>query len=157
MPAGRPTDYTIEIATKICELVAIGGNLDKICVAESMPSHQTVYAWFDKFPEFLEMYNVARGKRADTRSDRIDGWVGKLAAGELKPEVASVIISAEKWQAGRENPRRYGDKVMTELTGKDGGDIGISVGEAVGTVRSLISSLTKARANSDSGSAEVDK
>jgi hypothetical protein len=120
MSAGRPTDYTPALVEKICLRVALGENLNVICADESMPSQPTVYAWLDKHEEFLKKYETARTKRADARSDRIDGISRKVEDGKIEPNAAAVILKAEMWQAGRENPKKYGDKVNVEATGKDG-------------------------------------
>ena len=57
------------------------------------------------------MYARAREARADLRSERIDGYVTDMIAGKLAPDAARVAIQAEQWQAGKEQPRRYGDKI----------------------------------------------
>ena len=57
------------------------------------------------------MYARAREARADLRSERIDGYVADMIAGKLAPDAARVAIQAEQWQAGKEQPRRYGDKI----------------------------------------------
>lgn len=112
MPAGRPTNYTPELADEICEKIALGGNLNRICAEESMPSHETVYRWRRTMHEFQEKYLLATQERSYARAERIDDWKDQVAAGTLKPEAANVIINAEKWQAGRENPKRFGEKIQ---------------------------------------------
>jgi len=120
MPAGRPSDFTKEIADDICELVSLGDNLNRICKADDMPAQSTVYKWLLEQAEFSEKYARARSTRADTRSDRIDDYCRSVLDGELEPNAAKVIIDAEKWQAGREAPRRYGDKLDLNHGGQEG-------------------------------------
>jgi hypothetical protein len=45
MSAGRPSDYTPELATAICAEIALGYSLRTICKAESMPCVATVFNW----------------------------------------------------------------------------------------------------------------
>lgn len=123
MPAGRPSDYTEEMANDICSMIAGGSNLNKIAQMEDKPSRQTIYNWFVQHPEFLDKYTRAREDRADWRSDRIDDIVARMIDGEIDSNVARVAIDAEKWQAGKEKPKRYGDKVTQEHTGPDGGPV----------------------------------
>jgi hypothetical protein len=114
MPAGRPSDYTPEIADEICALVSARGNLHRICQREDMPAEQIVYGWLKKYPEFAEKYARAREARADARSDEIDEISQKTLSGEYKADAARVAIDAHKWQAGKENPKRYGDKLTLD-------------------------------------------
>lgn len=114
---GRPTDYSEALADRICELIALGGNLNKICGIPPVPTQDTVYRWLRDFPTFAEKYSASREQRADSRSDRIDGYVMQMVSGDLDPSVARVAIHAEAWQAGRENRKRYGDKQLLEHSG----------------------------------------
>lgn len=104
-------ELTKEISQKICEGVAEGGNLDRLCSTDGIPSKRIVYGWLKDIPEFAADYARARMTRADARSDRIDDYVRKMLVGGVTPEQARVAIDAEKWQAGKENSK-YGDKVQ---------------------------------------------
>jgi hypothetical protein len=59
MSAGRPSDYTPELATAICAEIALGYSLRTICKAESMPCVATVFNWLRLHAEFLEQYTRA--------------------------------------------------------------------------------------------------
>lgn len=123
MPAGRPTDYTEELADDICRQVALGSNLRRISRDESMPSEETLYRWRHDIPEFSKKYQQAFEDRADSRNHNLDDIKEKVEKGLLEPAAAAVIVKAEIWQAGRENPKRFGDKQTTEVVGKDGKDL----------------------------------
>ena len=112
---GRPTDFTAELAKEICERVALGETLTAICQDEAMPCVRTAYRWLDVQPIFAKSYALARMTRAESRAHRIDDYVRQIIEGEMRPDVARVAIDAEKWQAARENPKRYGDKVAQEI------------------------------------------
>lgn len=102
---------------ELCSMVAMGGNLDSICKEPGMPAHSTVIAWMMDDDAFAEEYARAREARADKRSDRIDDYVTRMLDGKIDPQQCRVAIDAEKWQAGKEQPKRYGDKQEVALTG----------------------------------------
>ena len=108
---GRPTMYSDELASRICDLVAERVPVVEICTMDGMPSKDTLYRWKRQNKEFSDLYARARGHRADSRQDHIDEIVSKLEAGNIDPQVARVIIDAEKWQMSKEQPRNYGDKL----------------------------------------------
>lgn len=64
----------------------------------------------------MASYNLAREDRADSRVDMLDEYSQKLLDGEIMPDVARVLIDTIKWQAGKENFKRYGDKQAIEQT-----------------------------------------
>jgi hypothetical protein len=69
MPAGRPTDYTPELATRICADIALGYSLRTISKEESMPCVATVFNWLRIHPEFLEQYTRAKEEQADALAE----------------------------------------------------------------------------------------
>jgi hypothetical protein len=119
--AGRSADYTPELGARICEETATGGKLAEICLLPGMPDRTTIYRWFARHPDFAEAYKRARQARALLRSDKIDDIVDKMLDGTLDPQAGRAAIDALKWQAAKEDPRNFGDKV--EISGKDGGPI----------------------------------
>jgi hypothetical protein len=123
---GRPSDYTDDKADKICAAVASGSNLNLLCRQYGMPDRVTVYRWLGAQETFRNNYARAREDRADFRADRIDDYVTKLLAGEIDANQARVAIDAEKWQAGKEKPKRYGDKL--ELSGDPENPLSLMVG-----------------------------
>ena len=114
---GRPSIFTEEIADNICAAIALGTNLNRLCESEDYPDQATVYRWMLKEPAFCEKYARARQARADVRSDRSDALREDLLAGRIDPNQARVAFDIERWQAGKENPKRYGDKVQQEVSG----------------------------------------
>ena len=108
---GRPTLYTEELASRICDLVAERVPVVEICAMDDMPSKDTLYRWKRQNKEFSDLYARARAHRADSRQDHIDEIVSKLETGAIDPQVARVIIDAEKWQMSKEQPRSYGEKL----------------------------------------------
>ena len=111
-PKGRPSDYSLALASVVCEEIAAGKSLREVCAMPGMPSERQAYLWLGKYTEFGEMYARAREERADLVADEIV----TIADTETDPNVARVRIDARKWWASRVNPKKYGDKLQTENT-----------------------------------------
>ena len=120
-------DFTPDLADLICSQIAAGSNLNKICELDEMPDRVTVYRWLRIHESFRINYACAREDRADWRADRIDKICAKVEAGELDANAARVIIDAEKWQAGKERPKFYGDRIENRLADPDGNALKITV------------------------------
>lgn len=173
MPAGRPTDYTPELADKICAEIASGHSLRTICSDESMPCMASIYSWLRTKPEFLEIYEKAKEDQSDALAEEMldiadDGANDWMLTNDPENLAYRVVgenvqrsrlrVDTRKWIASKLKPKKYGDKQSVEVGGKDGGAIDVTVrAGAAEAVRGLISALTAGRANSDSGAAEVDK
>lgn len=139
---GRPSIYSDELASEICERLVNGESLNSICKDKSMPCVATIFSWLDKKPEFLKRYEFARENQADTLADQMidiadDGrndWMEKKDAegncigwqvnGEYVQR-SRLRLDARKWIASKLKPKKYGEKTTTELTGKDGGAIAV--------------------------------
>lgn len=132
----RPTDYNEDIADKICERLADGESLRQICADDAMPSRSAVFKWLGKHPEFADQYARAREEQAETLADEIVGIADETevrAQGEDGEVVLSLDptaiarnrlrVDARKWVAAKLKPKKYGDKVQTELTGANGGPV----------------------------------
>ena len=117
---GRPTKYNQKIAADFCSRIALGASLRAVVSIEEMPSHQTVYNWFGKYPEFVEQYARAKADSADSRADQIEDIADKVLKGEYEPQAARVAIDAFKWTSGKHKPKKYGDKSTTVHEGSIG-------------------------------------
>jgi hypothetical protein len=109
---------TDELFAEVCERVANGSSTLKISKEEGMPARSTMECWIDETEERREAYEKARKRRGDYRFEMIDAIVAKISEGTLEANAGRVMIEAIKWQAAKENPRAYGDKI--EHVGKDG-------------------------------------
>ena len=119
--AGRPSLYTPELAQKICERIAAGEPIYLICKENGMPSRDSVDRWQSQHPDFAANCARAKRDRADLMAKKHHDVVDKVMVGELPPDVARVALSGLEWQAKVMNPKAYGNKVETEISGKDGG------------------------------------
>lgn len=114
--SGGISRYSEEWAVDTCSSVAAGSNLTRLSKLPGGIPLSTMFYWLAEHPEFSERYARARELRADSRSDRIDDICEKVVSGELDPAAARVVIDAEKWQAGKERPARYGDRIEPSVT-----------------------------------------
>lgn len=138
MPAGRPSIYSDELVALICERITDGESLRTICRDEDMPACSTVFKWLIEKPAFSEQYARAREAQADTLFDEVldiaddarNDWMerrgeddaGWQANGE-HIQRSKLRIDARKWMAGKLAPKKYGERIVNEHTGKDGGPI----------------------------------
>jgi hypothetical protein len=132
---GHPTDYTPALVGKICNLIANGRSLRKICLADDMPARQTVFNWLTRYKEFREAYAIAVEQRADvlfeqcleiaddTGGDFITQQDGTTRVDHENIHRSRLRVDTRKWMAGKLAPKKYGDKVLNEHSGVGGGAI----------------------------------
>ena len=135
-PIGRPTIYTPELAIKICDLLSDGISLRRVCSMESMPSKTTVLRWIRDNEDFRSQYTRAKEESADAHADDMidiadDGtndWTEKLdkdgnptgvmVADQDHINRSRLRVDTRKWIAAKLKPKKYGDKVEHEHSGK---------------------------------------
>lgn len=138
MSAGRPTDYSIELAAKICGELAEGKSLRSVCRANDMPALSTIFLWIQKHKEFSEQYAKAKEESADALTDEIldiadnstNDWMetndpenpGFRLNGEAIQR-ARLRVDTRKWLASKLKPKKYGERITNEHTGAGGGAI----------------------------------
>jgi len=120
---GRPTKYNLEIALAICDRIADGESLVKICSDPSMPKKTAVYEWLLRHKEFAELYARAREDQADSLADEIQAIADELPMeitddkGVTRFDSAYVTwqknrVDARKWIASKLKPKKYSDRLM---------------------------------------------
>jgi len=134
MPAGRPSEFSVEVADAICAGLSEGRSLKSICRADDMPSSGTVCRWLgdERYSAFRDQYAKAREAQADTIFDEIldiaddgtndwmerrrdDGSVDGVVNNEAIQR-SRLRIDARKWMAGKLRPKKYGER---QLIGSD--------------------------------------
>ena len=140
MPAGRPTDYSLEITDLICERLASGESMRAISRDEDMPCMSTLFLWLRTHEEFSEQYAKAKEESADAlvedMLDIADNQVsqpllvngepveidGKLIEVRDGPAVqhAKLRVDTRKWAASKLKPKKYGDRLETVHSGSIG-------------------------------------
>ena len=129
----RPSAFTQEIADEICERISNGESLRTICLDEHMPGKSTVFRWLSANEAFQDHYARARELQAETLFDDVleiaddarNDWmerrgeedVGWAVNGE-NIQRSKLRIDARKWMAGKLQPKKYGERVEHELSGK---------------------------------------
>lgn len=135
---GRPSAYTPELAAEICLRMSEGDSLRKICRDESMPSISMVMRWAQSNEAFREQYTRAR-------EDLLEHWAEdileisdesskdfvQVAEGEETVERvdhehiarSKLRVDSRKWLLSKLAPKKYGERLATELSGPGGGPI----------------------------------
>lgn len=116
-PVGRPSKFTPALADNICERIANGESLRNICRDAAMPNQDTVHSWLNKDKEFSEQYTRARARQEDSYFEDLIEIADGVIPDAAEVAKARVQIDARKWVLSRMNPKKYGDKVQTELSG----------------------------------------
>ena len=122
----RKSDFSQELADLICERLATGESLRKICLDEQMPAASTVWLWLDKNQAFSEQYARAREAQAEYYADEIVDISDEAIDNETAAS-ARVRVDARKWVASKLRPRKYGELVKHEHGGSNGGPIPVSI------------------------------
>lgn len=126
---GRPSNFSQETADLICDRLANGQSLRKICCDENMPSASTVFRWLSAQPAFQEQYALAREAQADTLFDEMldiadDGSNDWMADKEEEDgfryngdavQRSRLRIEARKWMAGKLRPKKYSDRQIVDM------------------------------------------
>ena len=117
---GRPTDYTKDMADKICEKISGGLSLRAICAEAGMPARGTVYRWLIENADFQDQYTRARDKQADYFAEEIVEIADSAEAESAAVAKAKLQIDARKWAASKIAPKKYGDKQEIDVKSSDG-------------------------------------
>lgn len=120
---GLPSEFTQEIADVICERIADGESLRKICSEPSMPNKATVFRWLAQFPTFSDQYARCREEQAETHADGLvdisDERPPLDQFGKVDPGYVAAMrlrIDTRKWVASKLKPKKYGERVQQDVT-----------------------------------------
>jgi len=127
----RPAEFTDEIFDAICDRMANGEGLRKICEDPQMPSRQTFLRWIEKDTGRQNKYQAARealmdwyGEEIltiawDDSGDIIDDGKGRKIINNAKVQRDREKISTLKFLMAKLHPRRYGDKLPEQEGERD--------------------------------------
>lgn len=131
---GRPEIYSDELALEVCNRIADGNSLRKVCLDEEMPSKTTVFRWIRDHKEFRDQYAHACEERSEAMSEEIldisdDGtndWMEVEGRGGNTYTVLNneamqrsrLRIETRKWLMSKMKPKKYGDKLDVTSDGK---------------------------------------
>lgn len=127
-PLGRPSSYTDAIADEICEAIAEGYALHRMCKErDGWPREGTIYRWIEKHPDFREKYARAREIQAERMAEEVvtiaDDGARDVRLTEDGEEIvdhdhiarAKLRVDARKWLVSKILPKKYGDRQTTEV------------------------------------------
>jgi hypothetical protein len=114
----RPDLMTDSFIEDLCDWIASGNSLRAYCRKNPQYKHSTILLWASQYEDFADQYTRANICRAESKFDKIDDVVDDMRSKVIDPQMARVEIDAIKWQAGKMNPKKYGDSI--DLT--SGGD-----------------------------------
>lgn len=111
----RPSGYSESIADDICERLANGESLRRICLTPNYPKQAVVFRWLAANEAFREQYRAAREAQADTLADEIidiaDGKRADYEGTERDVNRDKLSVHARQWVAAKLKPKKYGDKI----------------------------------------------
>ena len=130
-PVGRPTDYNLEIATRICEEIATTtDSYETICERNpDFPVRSTMRRWRYHIEQFRTMYDQARADQADLLLDDMfdiaDNGSNDWMERHYKEQTAWVVngeaiarsrlrVDTRKWAACKLLPKKYGERPAAE-------------------------------------------
>lgn len=110
-PFGRPTIYSQELATEICNRLSHGETLRTIIASSPhLPCRTTIYRWNADNEDFRNQYTKARAEQADYYAELIvdESYSSHDAA------IGRLRVDALKWAASKMAPKKYGEKIEIE-------------------------------------------
>lgn len=132
---GRPTDYTKELADKICDQLSDGLSLRTVCLDDDMPAKSTVFKWLRTHQEFADQYARAKAEATDAMAEELldiadDGtndWMTITLPGGHEKEVLNnealqrsrLRVDTRKWLMSKMKPKKYGEKLDLTTDGKE--------------------------------------
>ena|SRR3990172_3408548 len=115
---GRPSDYTPELAHRICKLISEGATLRQISTMDDMPCYQAVLEWArDNRGGFGVLYARARADQADWYADRITEISEKAIENPKDSNAYRVAGDLMKWACAVRRPHVYGERQQLEHSG----------------------------------------
>lgn len=115
----RPSLYNEELTDKICQRIAEGESLKKICESKDMPTRVTVHNWLldkDK-EEFFNKYEKAVNVRTENMFDALEE-IADIPDESESPMRSRLRVDVRKWYLSKIMPKKYGDKMDLTTDGK---------------------------------------
>ena len=137
-PVGRPSTYSPELASRLCDKLVEGASVREACQDADMPAASTIFLWLQKHKEFSEQYARALEARTEAMAEDIlsiadDGsndWMERKNGDEAfwvqngeALQRSRLRVDTRKWLLSKMVPKKYGDKVTNEHTGPEGGPV----------------------------------
>lgn len=133
---GRPTTFTKELGDHICDWISKGGSLRKLCKQDDMPDISSVILWVVKGNRHVEEYKDFSIQYQQAQDDRTEVWAeelneiaddsdadyiftddGKRITNSEAIARSKLRVDTRKWLLSKLRPKKYGDRVTTEVVG----------------------------------------
>jgi hypothetical protein len=101
---GRPSIFSEELATRICERLAAGETLRAICRGDDMPHESTVRSWA-RDPE-----HPISTQYAKAREIGYEGMADEIIVIADSSDDARLQVDTRKWLMSKALPKIYGDR-----------------------------------------------
>jgi len=123
----RPTICTTEVTNEVCQRLAGGESLRKICEDEALPVMSSILLWVvsgrlveGTEKEFSEHYMQAREAAGFSHADRVADVAVRALDEGLDPQVARAAMDGFKWAAERMSPKKHSPRQEVDLRSPDG-------------------------------------
>ena len=138
------SSFTQEMADIICERIAKGESLRKICLDDNMPAHSTILKWLRDIDGFSSQYARAREDQAEfyldeiiaisdeSSQDKIANEDGTERTDSEAIQRSKLRVDTRKWAMAKLAPKKYGDKITQEVTGANGDPISLLLTQVQG-------------------------
>lgn len=145
--AGRPTDYSEELANKICDAIATSQwGLTRLCnERDDFPCPTTAKRWLLQFDLFKAKYDKAKLIQMDMLAEELsdiakesDYYVDDRGNRRIDPPSTAVTrnrVDAIKWTASRLMPKKWSESAKDDLIAKQA--------EALQRTNELVAQLTE--------------
>lgn len=136
---GRPSKCTPAVVQEICERLSKGEPLAVICRDDHMPDPATAWRWQRDLVEVsqaiararedgfdaiaAETLTIADDDHRDWQAVYTDGVITDIKVDGEHIQRSKLRIDTRLKLLAKWDPKRYGEKLSTEITGKDGGPI----------------------------------
>lgn len=131
---GRPSAYSQETADKVLELLGDGMSLRELCEAHpELPKPSTIRRWItfdvegfrDKYARVKASYAEVYAEEIiaiadDSSGDDLELPDGRIVANNEFINRSRLRVDTRKWLMSKLLPKKYGDRLEVETTGKDG-------------------------------------
>jgi hypothetical protein len=138
--------FSQELFDEICEKIANGESLRKICKDDKMPNLTSVWKWLNNNEELSKQYARAREEQAETFVDEIldiadykkdDTYLDEDGKEIINQEVIArsrLRVDARKWIASKLKPKKFGDYTKIQAEVKDTSSTSSWLGEVLSEI-----------------------
>lgn len=129
---GRPSEFSQEVMTEICERMAEGKSLTQVCETNpDLPTRRTILRWVNNDDAAKKLYNAAQIERMhwycdemiriayDTSQDTIKGKDGQDLCNHEWIKRSEVKIRTLQWTMGRMAPKVYGERLPEAIAARE--------------------------------------